>query len=92
MVKWIRNVYIKYADDILQVEFEHAHMPIITPCYRVSNAAPVVTKSTLRILRHEFSRGNNDSIKKKEIRKNYVTCSATIIIIILALCLTIFRL
>ncbi|KAI7856359.1 Poly(A) polymerase central domain-containing protein [Circinella umbellata] len=41
------------------VEFEHAHMPIVTPCYRVSNAAPVVTKSTLRVLRREFSRGYN---------------------------------
>ncbi|KAI9268182.1 Poly(A) polymerase central domain-containing protein [Phascolomyces articulosus] len=41
------------------VEFENAYMPIVTPCYRVTNAAPVVTKSTLRVLRREFSRGCN---------------------------------
>ncbi|KAI9489753.1 Poly(A) polymerase central domain-containing protein [Zychaea mexicana] len=41
------------------VEFENAYMPIVTPCYRVTNAAPDVTKSTLRVLRREFTRGYN---------------------------------
>ncbi|KAI8138506.1 hypothetical protein BJV82DRAFT_523354 [Fennellomyces sp. T-0311] len=39
-------------------DFTSAPMPILTPCYRVENAAPHVTKSTLRVLRREFSRGD----------------------------------
>lgn len=32
-------------------------MPIVTPCYPVKNAAPAVTKSTLKALSHELIRG-----------------------------------
>ncbi|KAI8642434.1 Poly(A) polymerase central domain-containing protein [Parasitella parasitica] len=37
-------------------EFTDAVMPIITPCYPVSSAAPNVTKATLKILTREFER------------------------------------
>lgn len=32
-------------------------MPIVTPCYPVKNAAPAVTKSTLKALSNELIRG-----------------------------------
>ncbi|KAL9558737.1 hypothetical protein MBANPS3_000784 [Mucor bainieri] len=37
-------------------EFQDAVMPIVTPCYPVSSAAPNVTKSTLKIMTREFER------------------------------------
>lgn len=38
-------------------EFTDAVMPIVTPCYPVSSAAPNVTKATLKIMTREFERG-----------------------------------
>jgi len=40
-------------------EFQDAVMPIVTPCYPVSSAAPNVTKSTLKIMTREFERGKS---------------------------------
>ncbi|KAF1798466.1 Poly(A) polymerase central domain-containing protein [Mucor lusitanicus] len=37
-------------------DFQDAVMPIVTPCYPVSSAAPNVTKSTLKIMTREFER------------------------------------
>lgn len=42
--------------------FNNAVMPIVTPCYPVSNAAAYVTKSTLKIMTKEFHRGNNNNL------------------------------
>ncbi|KAI8098531.1 uncharacterized protein BX664DRAFT_318953 [Halteromyces radiatus] len=39
-------------------EFKESLLPIVTPCYPVSSAAPCVTKSTLRILTRELQRAN----------------------------------
>ncbi|KAI9314234.1 Poly(A) polymerase central domain-containing protein [Dichotomocladium elegans] len=38
--------------------FEGTIMPIVSPCYPVSNVANTVTKSTLKVLMHEFSRAH----------------------------------
>ncbi|CEP09692.1 hypothetical protein [Parasitella parasitica] len=37
-------------------DFTDAVMPIVTPCYPVSSAAPNVTKATLKIMTREFER------------------------------------
>ncbi|ORY91208.1 Poly(A) polymerase central domain-domain-containing protein [Syncephalastrum racemosum] len=52
-----------HQGDILSYE-SHAFlvdalMPIVTPCYRVSNAAPCVTKSSLTVLKKEFARASD---------------------------------
>ncbi|KAJ8654355.1 hypothetical protein O0I10_009923 [Lichtheimia ornata] len=39
-------------------QFENAVMPIVTPCYPVKNAAPAVTKSTLKALSNELIRAH----------------------------------
>ncbi|CAO3617026.1 unnamed protein product [Cunninghamella echinulata] len=39
-------------------EFRNAFMPIVSPCYPISNAAPFITKSTLQIITREFDRAS----------------------------------
>ncbi|KAI8987576.1 Poly(A) polymerase central domain-containing protein [Mycotypha africana] len=50
-----RNQKLEYK---MLKEFEEAVMPIVSPCYPVSNAAPYVTKSTKTIMTREFERAS----------------------------------